>query len=455
MTDKSDHQVSDEQKQEMYERIKKDPQVYKFGFYGFFKNLKFFEPYLLIIFLAIGFDLFTWGLLMMVQEILTYVLEVPSGVLADKYGKKMVMMLCFVWYIISFILYFFGLDPSAPSIILLVVATIFFGLGESFRSGTHKAMEVVWLEKEGLLDYKTFLYGRTRSFSLIGSALSGVLSVVFLLIIQIPPNRTIFLLSILPYVIDFILLSTYPSYMNESTDKEHRNIKDFVSGFKDLRIIFRNRKLGKALLSSTTHDAIFKTLKDYIQPIMKLTFGTVIAVFIVNPTQDQLDFYIPVIIGLMYTVFYFISAFTSRNSYRVKEKLDDTKKAMDIMFDILGIMLVLTGIFVQFEISVIIIVIYLLIYMAYNLRRPLVVDYIATIIDPKQRATMLSVESLLKSVFVFIFAPLFGFIAESISIAVLFIGLGIVVVIVNRLALSGDCNPEGTACDLEVDDFSE
>ena len=55
----------------------------------------------------------------------------------------------------------------------------------------------------------------------------------------------------------------------------------------------------------------------------------------------------------------------------------------------------------------------------------------------EQRATMLSVEAQIKSVLVFIFAPLFGLIADF-NIPILFLGIGIVMLIVNFFFVSGD-----------------
>ena len=43
---------------------------------------------------------------------------------------------------------------------------VFFGFGEAFRSGTHKAMIMAYLDKKDIKDSKSKVYGKTRSFSL-------------------------------------------------------------------------------------------------------------------------------------------------------------------------------------------------------------------------------------------------------------------------------------------------
>ncbi|WIF95943.1 MFS transporter [Caminicella sporogenes] len=179
---------------QIYENIKNDKQIWKFCFYGFLKNLKFFEPYLLNI---TNSNLFKIGILFSIKEIVTYIFEIPSGIFANNYGKKKELMLCFSFYIISFLFFFTG-----KNFFILALGMIFFGLGEAFRSGTHKAMIYSYLEQRGWFKHKTFVYGRTKSFSLLGSAVSAFLSIIFVL--NFPSSRWIFLICIIPYILDFI-----------------------------------------------------------------------------------------------------------------------------------------------------------------------------------------------------------------------------------------------------------
>ena len=428
---------------EIFKRIKNDPQVWKFCFYGFFKNLKFFEPYLLIIFLALGYNLVNWAVLIMVQELLTYIFEVPSGIVADRFGRKFVLMACFVFYIVSFVFFFIGLDPINPNFSILMVASVFFGLGEALRSGTHKAMELEWMEKKGLLEYKTFIYGRSRSYSLLGSTLSSILSIIFLL--SIPADRFIFLITIIPYIIDFFLIASYPGYMNKHKLKAENGWKEFLDGFKGLKVAVTDKILRKGLLSLSSYGAIYKSLKDYIQPIIKLMITALLVTFIVNPTENQEDFYLKIILGLMYGLFYFISSYVSRNAYKFQRKFSSTKKSMDIIYDLTAVVFFFIGVFIWIVESTVfftyfsfvaIIFLYLLVYMGQNLRRPIGVDYLSGIIKKDQRATMLSVESLIKSIFVLIFSLIFGWVWEFVSSPGLFIGLAFVLLIINRLFFS-------------------
>ncbi len=143
----------------------------------------------------------------------------------------------------------------------------FFGLGEAFRSGTHKAMIYSYLEEKGWFKYKTFVYGRTRSFSLIGSSISAFAAIF--IIIRLPEMKTIFLFSIIPYVLDFLLILSYPNSLNERVESTLNLKKFFIFSVRKVKEIFSNQDLKKVILSSSLFDGIFKILKDYIQPILQ------------------------------------------------------------------------------------------------------------------------------------------------------------------------------------------
>lgn len=162
--------------------------------------------------MAKGMNLFQIGTLISIREVITYVFEVPSGIFADNYGKKRELMICFTFYMISFIFFFIG-----SNYFVIAIGMIFFCLGEAFRSGTHKAMIYTYLEQKQWFKYKAFVYGRTRFFSLIGSAISAFLSIIFIL--NLPGIRWVFLVCIVPYIADFILIGTYPDSLDDIKDR--------------------------------------------------------------------------------------------------------------------------------------------------------------------------------------------------------------------------------------------
>ncbi|MHA1931222.1 MAG: MFS transporter [Promethearchaeota archaeon] len=430
-----------EREKQIFSWVNKQRIMWKFKFYGFFKNLKFFEPYLIIIFLSWEIDLFQIGILIAIQEIITFIFEVPSGMLADTRGKKTELLFCFVFYIISFIFYFMG-----PAYIFLIFGAILFGLGEAFRSGTHKAMEMKWMEKNGILQYKSFVYGTTRSYSLYGSAISSVLSII--LILSIPASRWIFLLTIIPYIIDFVLIATYPSYMNESSPKKSSYWKDFIAAFRGLKIVVTDSRLRKGLLSMSFYDGIYKSLKDYIQPLIKIFIAVLLVDFALASSPLEEKFFLTLILGLIYASFYLVSSYASKKAYFIQKRVKSSKFAMDMIFYIFAILILGEAILIWLQIPIFIIIIYLFVYIFYNMRRPISIDFLGDIMRKDQRATILSVQALLRSILVIIFAPLFGYVAEVYSIGVLFLWLGIFILFLNFFLLRGDYNTKKTESEV-------
>lgn len=447
-------------------KILKEPLMWKFRLYGFFKNLRFFEPYLIIMlydylsksyqdtfyFLSgfyqvslkssfsspagVSFILFEIGLIFLVQEVFTYVFEIPSGILADKFGKKNELLFCFVFYIAAFILYFIGLSLPINFFFIIFIGAMSYGLGEAFRSGTHKAMILSWMDKKNYQEHKTFVYGRTRSWSLIGSTINGAISIVFILFV--PNAQWVFLITIIPYVLDFTLITTYPSYMNERVKTDTNTFKEFGKGFKEMFVAMKSKRMRKGIFSSSSYDAVYKSLKDYIQPILRIYIVFVLLnIGLNNNLKITEDDIIKIILGIMYSIFYLVSSISSLNAYRIKKFFKNSKSAMDILFYIFAGILLLNALFIHLQLPIVVVILYLVIYVLENIRRPICVDFLGDIMKKEQRATMLSVEAQIKSILVFIFAPLFGLIADF-NIPILFLGIGIIMIFSNLFFISGD-----------------
>ena len=402
-------------------QIKKDGLIRKFCFYGLFKNLKFFEPFLVIYLLSMDMSLLKIGILYSIREIVNYIFEVPSGIFADHYGKKTELLLCFVLYIVSFVLFFIG-----GSFAVLSAAFVFFGLGEAFRSGTHKAIIMSYLEEKDWFSFKSFVYGRTRSFSMIGSSVSSFVSVVFLL--SFNNLRLLFLFCVVPYILDFILIATYPKRFNEK-QKSTFGLKDFIkTSFAQLKSIVRKKQVMKLVLSSSLLNGIFAVVKDYIQPILQ---GIILAASVTLIKTLNKDDVLSIYLAAIYGVVYLLSALASRHVYRL-DKIIPARRLMDIYMDVFAAVFLLLSLFIRLDAVYVIIALYFILYVLKDSRKPVFVDAIGDIMPKNERVTTLSIDSQFKALFTAVFAPLFGFIADRFSIPVLFLVIGVLSFAANR-----------------------
>ena len=149
----------------------KNRQYYKFCLYGFLKNLRFFDAFFILFLIEKDLLFAQIGLLYAIREIVINVLEVPSGIFADKFGRKKSLVGSFVFYIASFLVFHFS-NEFWP----FLIAFVLFGVADSFRSGTHKGMIMDYLKINNWSEYKIDYYGHTRSWSQKGSAISSLLA---------------------------------------------------------------------------------------------------------------------------------------------------------------------------------------------------------------------------------------------------------------------------------------
>ena len=410
------------------QEIKQDKQIKKFCAYGFLKDLKFFDPYLLIFLMSKGLSLFQIGILISIREITINIFEIPSGFIADYFGRKKEMYFSFFFYIISFFFFFL-----TSSFLTAIIAMVLFGLGEAFRSGTHKAMIYTYLDKKGWRSEKTFVYGRTRSFSLIGNAFSSIIAII--LILTVPSTNIIFLFSIIPYALDFILIITYPSFLDISDKKKNLTFsmlfKNFIKGFR------KNKTLRQILIEGGIFDSTVSFVKDLIQPILELIIVGTGAVLLSSLTpEDNLN----IILGIVYCVLNILGSFASKKAYIVKKGKTNIK-CLSIMHIILTICLAIL-IFVS-KSSILVFIVYLFIYALFNVRKPIFVDEIEEHIEKEQRSTIFSISSQLKSLFLMVLSPFLGFLADKYSFSAVMLVLSLIFVATLPLLINKK-NKKGT-----------
>ena len=128
-------------------------QYYKFSAYGFLKNLRFFDAFLMLFLLEKGMSYSEIGIMYAVKEIALNLVEIPSGIFADTWGRKRTLAGSFVFYIISFSVFYFS-----TSFVLFLLAFAMFGVGDAFRTGTHKGMMMDYLKMNDWSGYVIFSF---------------------------------------------------------------------------------------------------------------------------------------------------------------------------------------------------------------------------------------------------------------------------------------------------------
>ncbi|MEW4453356.1 MFS transporter [Bremerella sp. JC817] len=370
--------------------------IFRFCLYGFLKNQRYFAPFWILAFLEKDLTYAMIGLLIGFREISVAVLEIPTGAIADSVGRRGAMILSHVAYVVAFVM--FGL---ASSVAILFVAMFAFAIGEAFRTGTHKAIIFAWLKSQGREREKTHIYGITRSWSQMGSALSVVLAAA--LVFWLEEYTVIFWISAVPAALNILNFLSYPKSLDFSGDKKPQRENAMRMLWKATLQCFTSPKLRRPITESMGFEGIYGASKDYLQPLIQSAALALPLLVTWEATQRT-----ALLIAAIYAVLYLLGSFASRYAGPFSLRFENEQNAaMSLWLAyaatfgilLLGTVTSWTGLAI-FSFVVLAIM--------QNLWRPILISRVADEANDDAMATVLSVESQAKSIGIAIIAPVLG-----------------------------------------------
>ncbi len=382
----------------------------RFSLYGFLKNQRYHEPFFVLALLEQGHGFFEIGLLIGIRELCVTLLEIPSGALADVYGRRRCMVVSFAAYILALVLL-----ALAPGMSLLCAAMVLYAIGDAFRSGTHKAMIFEWLRAEGRAAEKAEVYGYTRSWSKRGSAVGALVGVAIAL--WAVDFTTVFWFTLIPYAINLVNLATYPRALEGPDDAEARATRSLgevvrvtARGLRDAaRVPALRRLLGESMAFHGSH----KLTREYLQPLVELAVAGlpwVGAAMLLGGGGEQAAFRgTAVALGLTYFVLGVIESAASRRAGRLARALGGPVSTTRWLWraNLLGFAVMLAALLLG-STGVAVIVFVIQTGALQNLFRPVQLARFDEHTPPGLQATILSIESQSKALFVAALAPVVG-----------------------------------------------
>lgn len=385
-------------------------QYIKFCAYGFLRNLRFFDAFFILFFRAKGLSYTEIGILYAVREITINVCEIPSGIAADAYGRKNSLMASFLLYIVSFAIFY-----MSNEFWFFLTAFIFFGVGDAFRTGTHKGIIMNYLAQNNWSDQKISYYGHTRSWSQRGAAVSSLFA--GLIVFHSGNYQNIFLYSIIPYILNFLLIMSYPDNLNHVVNQD--KTRKYAGILEILKSFFKNIRQPNALRvvnMSAIHSAYLKAVKDYIQPLMVNIAAMIPLMLNIDPEKKN-----GAVIGMLYFVIYIMTSFASKFASKAAAK---NKLNIPYITLLCGFACgIICGIFYIYELWIISLIAFVGIYIVENLRKPIMTGFIADNVESEVLASIISAESLLKTFMTAAIALIFGIIADGYGIGSAFVTL--------------------------------
>ncbi len=329
-------------------------------------------------------------LLKSIYSIAIVVMEIPSGYLADVWGRRKTLLLGGAMAATGFAMYSFSYGFWA-----FALAEIVLGIGHSFVSGADSAMlydslKATKKEKE-YIKHEGWITSSGNFAEAIAGVLGGLLATISLR---------------WPFFVQFGVASiAIPAAFFLKEPDVH--IKKVALGFKDILVTVRNSftnpLLRAALLTSSFTGTASLTFAWFVQPYFQEA-GLPLSLF-----------------GLMWTLLNLSVGLSAIFSYKVERKLGRK-------FSLLGIVVLLSlGYFLSaIEISLAAISLLFFFYLVRGVAHPILKDYINQYTDPKVRATILSVRNFIIRINFAIIGPALGYITDhfSLNLALALTGLG-------------------------------
>jgi hypothetical protein len=317
----------------------------------------------------------------------------------------------------------------------MFIAMLFFSIGETFRTGTHKAIIFSWLKKENRENEKTTVYGYTRSWSKLGSACSIPVSA---LIVYFSNNYSYcFLASIFPCILNIINLSTYPAYLEGGKltgfFSLHTLNKTVQKLFAGLKKSVAKRELRQILIEAMNYEGLYKTAKDYIQPLLQSLAASIM--FFPSGNKFSKN---AVVFGVVFSLLHLTSAVASRYAGSFEKLFKNSITASKILWILNGAMFSVFTVSIYFGFHIVEVVIFIILAVLQNLWRPILISRCSSESDSDETATILSIESQMKSLFTMTAAPLIGYLIDytgKINEKIHFIPIGMIGIVIPCLML--------------------
>lgn len=347
-------------------------------------------PYWVIYFNQIGLSFQSISTLVIVNHIASLVFEIPTGAVADVYGRKVsVLISLFIGTIVYAIIFFTG------SLKWLLLAYILSGFGATFMSGAFEAWfaDSFPLHKEVDL---TNLWGRYTSFSYAGNGVGFLVAAILSHFLSL---KTFWLIQSLgiSFIFLYVLIKGKET-VDRSKGQKDASYKEFTTKmFRGSTFIFTHIVLLIPVVGSCLFYFSSGIISLGWQPFLKI-YGV------------RTEF-----LGIILALNMGFSIITPNLVGRLVKKM---RGELSVLSPIcLVIALLIGGMTIWPDLSFILFILYGGIY---SLESPLFKGYINKVIPSSERATILSTYSVFVSLATIFATFVFGYISDNFSLSIAF-----------------------------------
>jgi len=363
-------------------------QVNKFYIGSFLKNQTYFTPIfiLLLQFHNLDFQQIFW--VFTIGSIFSFVLEIPTGVIADLWGKRKSIIISKFGVLISFLIFAF-----AHSFWVFVIAQVVYEIGNSFRTGTETAYIYDYLEqnkdKKGIPTY-TEVKGKQKFYARIGesiaTAIGGFLASIF-------GYNAVFLFAAIPTLANLIITITWDK-IKEYESKKVSFKSSILFAKRAIINLWSDWPTIRLTVNIALFAAVVASVDKFIQPYM-INAGFKVQYF-----------------GLVYALALGIIAFLVRYSYILETKFGKVN-----MINWLTAISIIPLVIIGFKyISIAGAALLFFVIFTENIRSPIANNQFHSRVKSVERATFGSILNQSKELAKIILLPIIGFFASAFSL---------------------------------------
>lgn len=377
------------------------PNVPRFYAYSLLSTLSFWFPVAVLYYQARGLNYGEIMLLVVVQSVFQFALEVPSGVVADTWGRKHALVIAAACKVVFLALFLVG-----NGLAVFVLASAVLGIHLAFESGSDSAFLYDTLKTMGReSDYREH-EGRAWSYRLasmgVGSLVGGAAAEVSL--------RLPVLLTLLGSAAALVVAFTFREPPHHRSTRERQSVAHMRHAAS---VVWASGPLRYLVLYSGFMGAAMLTGFKFSQPYM-------------HQAGVDLKFF-----GAIYFVWMLSSAVVARNTHRLVRWIGEPMA-------LLSIPVLLAGhyFFLAWSTSLAGVAVILVSQLTSGMVRPLVNDALHKGIPSSHRATVMSFAGFFQSIVLMVLSPLFGVLADRHSMAAAFGAEGLFAVVAGIVPLA-------------------
>lgn len=244
-----------------------DP-INKIYVYAFFKNFAFFSAVLVPFFTDWGhISLFQVQVLQSWFSIWVFVLEVPTGAIADKIGRKHSLIMGAIFIALATIIY-----GSIPSYSIFLIAEFLFAVGYALNSGADQALLYDTLKSQGREHESKNIMGKADAIMLSGMMVAAPLGSLIASKLGLNAPQ---ILTAIPMLIAGLIAWSIPEPKIHSDSEATKYLDIIKQGFASIRSnpIIATLAFDSVVVSSAAYFVVW-----FYQPFMK-SLGIPIAYF--------------------------------------------------------------------------------------------------------------------------------------------------------------------------------